>query len=285
MKVLSLRHTLASASLALALASCASLASAQDFFVALAAKTNVQPVLAIPAPGNGWEFSAAAPVPGTQWNRVRRPNGIEATSPAIRSESAPASGKTGRFALGDKESFPLVDSTGQPSAARLSISVNIVSLADDKPRSEPNFHSKSKQAVPAGLMDGAWRVYLEGNGLVFTLSGLVPGKVYDLYVYGAGNDPQSTENPAGDGQGARFTLAVANTSGKGPDSAETLGGFYSSLYTFNPESGVITLSPVGTTWAKLRAVVDSDGVIRFTTGRNGRRSQYVNGFQLVETRS
>jgi hypothetical protein len=285
MKVLSLRHILARASLALMLASGAGLASAQDLFVALATKGNVQPLLAIPAPGNGWEHSAAAPVPGTQWNRVRRPAGIEATDPAIRAEPAAAVGKTGRFPLGENESVPLVDATGKPSAARLAISVNIASFANDKPRSEPTFHSKSKQAAPAGLMDGAWRVYLEGNGLVFTVSGLVPGKAYDLYVYGAGNDPRSTDNPAGDGQGARFTLAVANTLGKDAGSAETSGGFYSSLYTFNPESGVITLSPVGTTWAKLGAVVDSDGVIRFSTGRNSRRSQYINGFQLVEVRS
>ena len=263
---------------------CPGLAFAQDIFVCLSTKPNLSPTLAIAPPGNGWAHSAAAPVPGTKWNRIRRPAGVDVTDPAIATAEAPGAGKAGRFVIGEKESVPLVDADGQPTAARLSIAVNVTAFADDKPRVEPSYHSKSKQAAPAGLMDNAWRIYLEGNSLTFSLSGLVPGKEYELYVYGATSDPQSTENPSGDGQGARFTLAVANVSGNSPASTETTGGFYSSLYTFNPESGALALSPLGTTWSKLKTVVDSEGAIRFSTSRNSGRQQYINGFQLVEAR-
>ena len=57
--------------------------------------------------------------------------------------------------------------------------------------------------------------------------------------------------------GARFTLAVANAAPDSPASVETTGGFYSSLYTFNPDTGVLTLGPVGGTWAKLRSYFGS----------------------------
>lgn len=285
MKTPALRSALPAALFAL-VASCPGLAFAQDLFVSLATKPSVQPVLTIPVPGNGWNYSAAAPVPGAMWNRIRRPAGIEATDPAIRTDNATPAGKVGRhpLAIGEKESVPLVDALGRPTAARLSVTITLSSLATDKARSEPSFHSKSKQAVPAGLMDGAWRVYLEGNSLTFTVSGLVPGKPYDLYVYGAGNDPQSADNPSGEGQGIRCTLALANVAGGAPASAETLGGFHACLYTFNPETGLLSLSPSGTTWTKLSAVVDSEGAIRFSTSRNSRNSQYLNGFQLAEPR-
>lgn len=269
---------------ALLAVACPVVASAQDLFVCLSTKGNLQPALSIPQPGKGWTHSAAAPVAGTKWNRIRRPAGVDVTDPAIATAEAPAAGKTGRFVVGEKESVPLVNANGEPTAARLSITVNVTALADDKPRAEPSFHSKSKQAAPAGLMDNAWRVYLEGNSLTFTVSGLVPGKKYDLYVYGATSDPQSSENPSGDGQGARFTLSTANVSGDSPASTETTGGFYASIYTFDPESGSFALSPAGSTWSKLKAAVDSEGVIRFSTSRNSGRQQYVNGFQLVEAR-
>jgi hypothetical protein len=259
-------------------------AFAQDIFVCLSTKPSLPATVVIPAPGNGWTHSAAAPVPGTKWNRIRRPSGVDVTDPSIGTANAPGAGKTGRFVVGEKESVPLVDAGGEPTAARLSVAVNVTAFADDKPRSEPSFHSKSKQGAPVGLMDNAWRIYIEGNSLTFSVSGLVPGKSYDLYVYGATSDPQSSENPSGDGQGARFTLAIANVSGDSPASTETTGGFYSSIYTFNPESGAFALSPVGTTWAKLKAVVDSEGAIRFSTSRNSGRQQYINGFQLVEAR-
>ena len=281
MKTLPLRP-FATGLLALLALSSAGSACAQSLFVALSTKNNAAPVVAIPAPGNGWNHSAAAPVAGDRWNRIRRPAGVDATDPAIRDGDKAGNGKTGRFPLAGFDAIPLVDASGNPTAARLAISVNIGALAEDKLRSEPSTQAKSRNAVPVGLMDGAWRVYLEGNSLAFTVTGLAPGKPYDLYIYGAASDPQAAENPAGDGCGGRFTLAMANVPNVGPASAETLGGYYASLYTFNPDSGGMALSPVGTTWTKLRAVADSSGALSFNTSRNSRRSHYINGFQLVE---
>lgn len=278
------RSTLGPAALALALSLAASRAEAQNLFVALTAKNNAAAVMAIPAPGNGWNYSAAAPVGGDKWNRIRRPAGVDATDPAIRDGEKSGNGKTGRFPLGEFESVPLIDCLGNPTNARLAVSVNISALADDKLRFEPSVQAKSRNAVPVGLMEAAWRVYLEGNSLTFTISGLVAGKPYDLYVYGAASDPQSAENPSGDGTGGRFTLSLANVPDGAPAAAETTGGYYASLYTFNPEGGGMALTPPGTTWTKLRALADSGGAISFSTSRNSRRSHYVNGFQLIQAK-
>lgn len=272
------------AALSVALTLTAARVEAQNIFVALTAKNNAAAVMAIPAPGNGWNHSAAAPVSGDKWNRIRRPAGVDATDPAIRDGEKTGNGKIGRFSLGEFESVPLIDCLGNPTNVRLSTSVHIVSLADDKLRLEPSVQTKSRNAVPIGLMDSAWRVYLEKNSLAFTVSGLSAGKPYDLYLYGAASDPQSADNPSGEGSGGRFTLAMVNVPDGAPASAETAGGYYASLYTFNPEGGGMALTPAGTTWTKLRAIADSGGVISFSTSRNTRRSHYVNGFQLIQVK-
>lgn len=265
----------------------ASSASAQDLFVSLGAKNNQPATLSVPAPGLGWDYSAAAPNGNTTWNRIPRPLGINITAPSVSVDNQPGAGRLGSFAVGDPAGIPLLDSSGKATAARLAISVNIGALATDKSRSEPSFHAKGRYAVPVGLMDKAWRIYLDKNSLVFTVTGLVPKKAYDLYLYGAASDPQMTDNPSGDGQGGRFTLAAANTPAGAPASAETKGGFCASLYIFNPQSTDgkgVSLTPAATTWVKLTAVVDSNGSLSFSTSRNSSHYQYINGFQLVEAR-
>lgn len=271
------------ASLALAL-SVSPRALAQDIFVALSTKNSVAPVLVVPAPGNGWDHSAAAPSAGEKWNRIRRPAGVDVTDPGIRDGDGNGKGTAGRFPLAGLESVPLVDAAGAETPARLSVSIHVAKLAEDKPRKEPSVQAKSRESLPTGLMDGAWRVYLEGNSLSFTVTGLSPGRHYDLYLYGAANDSQSAENPSGEGLGARFTLAPANCRPDGAASVETSGGYHSCIYVFNPTTNGMQLAPEGTTWARIRTVVDSTGAISFTTSRNSRRGHYINGFQLVENR-
>ena len=265
----------------------ASSALAQDLFVSLGVKNNQPATLSVPAPGFGWDYSAVAPIGNTTWNLVPRPALISITPPSIPVDNQPGSGRLGSFPLGNPAGMPLLDPSGRATAARLAISVNIGALATDKPRSEPAFHAKGRYAVPVGLMDKAWRIYLDKNSFVFTVTGLVPDKAYDLYLYAAAADPQSPDNPSGDRQGGRFTLDSANTPVGAPASAETTGGFCGSLYTFNPQNTDgkgMSLSPVGTTWVKLKAVVDSNGSLSFSTSRNSTHYQYINGFQLVEAR-
>lgn len=261
--------------------------SAQDLFVSLGAKNNQPVTLSVPAPGLGWDYSAAAPVGDATWNRVPRPAGINVTAPSVHVDNQPGAGHLGSFPLGDPAGMPLLDPSGKATAARLSMSLTVGALAEDKARSEPSLHSKGRYAVPLGLMDKAWRIYLDKNSIVFTVTGLVPKKTYDLYLYGAANDPQSTDNPSGNGQGGKFTLAPSSTPAGAPASAETTGGFCASLYTFNPQNTDgkgMSLSPAGTTWVKLKAVVDSNGSLSFSTSHNSSHNQYINGFQLVEAR-
>lgn len=258
----------------------ASFLSAQTVFVCLGGKEKLPPVISIPAPGHGLANSAAAPVPGERWNRIPRTSGVNATDPAATPAGNTDGAKLGIQPLDTATNVALVDPDGNPTKARLGIQIKLATLATDKPRVEPSIHSKSKGAVPRGLMDASWRVFLPNNSLVFTLSGLVPDRRYDLYFYGSCVD--MVTNPDGDGEGARFTVAVTNLAAGSSGSVETVGGFCSSIYTFNPETDRMALSPPGTTWATLTAVADSQGQIVFSTAQNSRRRHYVNGFQLVD---
>jgi hypothetical protein len=265
--------------LALAAIACAASARAQTVFVCLGGKAKMASVITIPAPGHGWEFSAAAPVPGVHWNRIKRTAGVDATDPALAEGKASAI-RLGVHPLDSAEDVALMDPAGNPTAARLGIRIEIRALATDKPRAEPAIHSKSKGAVPTELMESAWRVYLPDNSLIFTLNGLVPAQPYELYFYGSCVDPVS--NPDGAGEGARFTLAQENVAPGGSGTVETKGGFGGGIYTFNPETNKMAPSPAGTTWAKLSAVADARGRIEFRTSRNSEGRHYVNGFQLVQ---
>ena len=235
-------------------------------------------IISIPPPGHGWTYSAVAPVPGEHWNRIRRTAGVDITDPSVAGAAGAA--RLGIHPLDTASDISLVDPEGSPTNAHLNIQLEVLTLATDKSRTEPAIHSKSQGAVPIGLMDSAWRVFLPKNALHFTLTGLAPGKAYDLYLYGASVDMVS--NPDGLGEGARFTLAPANVAPGSPGTVETTGGFCGSIYTFNPETDRMAPSPAGTTWAKLSVVADAQGILKFSTGQNAEKRHYVNGFQLVE---
>jgi len=250
----------------------------QAVFVSLGGKDSRKTVT-IPAPGYGWIHSAIAPVPGDTWNRVSRATGVNATSPSLAPAGSAEAGKPGIYVLDTLDGVPLVDPAGKPTSVRLGVQVEIGTLATDKPRQEPSVHNKSKGALPAGLMDGAWRVFLPQNTLRFTLRGLVPGRTYDFYGYAAALDPAN--NPEGANDGALFTLAPPNRVAGSKGTAETKGGYCASVLTYDPDSGKISPSPSGTTWVALPAVADDQGRIEFSTGRNSSGRHFVNGFQLV----
>jgi hypothetical protein len=257
-------------------------AFAQSVFVSLGIQTNKKSVQTIPVPGYGWNYSAAAAVPGETWNQISRPEPIDVTAPAVRTGGQAGTGRQGVFPLGDPAGVALVDSANQPTTVRLNITMKVENLSTDKPRAEPSFYNKSKGAIPEGLMNTAWRVYHSENSLGFTLSGLKPGKPYQLYIYAATFDAGSTNNPTGEGSGARFNLAAGNVVEGHVGVGETAGGFLASLYTFDPETNKIALAPEGTTWIKLSAHADASGSITFNTQANAKRLQMINGFQLVD---
>ncbi len=280
-----MRHSSSPAALARLLAGMllagAGFARAQTVFVCLGGKAKMASVISIPPPGHGWDFSAAAPAPGTQWNRLRRTAGMDATDPALAG-GEPRPSPLGVHVLDTADDVALMDPAGNPTTARLTVRLEIKSLASDKPRTEPAIHSKSKGAVPYDLMESAWRVYLPDNALHFTLGGLVPGQPYDLYLYGSCVDPVS--NPDGLGEGARFTLDPANIPPGESGGVETVGGFGGGIYTYHPETDRMALTPPGSTWARLSALADPRGRINFKTTRNSEGRHYVNGFQLVEVK-
>lgn len=252
--------------------------AAQNVFVSLAGKTNLTSIVSIPAPGHGWDYSAAAPVDGRQWNRIRRTAGVDVTDPALGDPKH--AGRLGIHDLDTGDDVPLIDPRGTDTGVRLNIRMEILYLSADKPRYEPAAYNRRGDASPVGLMDAVWRVYLPDNRLRFSLSGLVPGRRYALYCYGACADP--VRNPSGEGEGARFTLEKKNIPFGTSGTAETVGGYFGSIFTFSPETNQIALSPAGTTWVRLDAIADDTGFIRFFTGLNSHKRHFMNGFQLVE---
>lgn len=272
-------HRLAAGLLCSSLFLAASASShAQNVFVCLAGKTNLTSIVSIPSPGHGWNYAAAAPVAGSQWNRIRRTSGVDVTDPA--QGDAKHAGRIGIHDIDTGDGVPLVDPQGNATDVKLSIRMEIATLAADKPRLEPAAYNRRGDATPAGLMDAVWRVYLPDNRLRFSLSGLVPGRRYQLYCYGACADP--TRNPSGEGEGARFDLDPRHVPAGASGTAQTAGGYYGSIYTFSPETNQIALSPMGTTWTRLDAIADDTGSVSFSTGQNSYKRQFVNGFQLVE---
>jgi hypothetical protein len=252
---------------------------AQAIFVCLSGKAGPKSTVVIPAPGFGWNYSAAAPTGGDSWNRIPRPAAVDVTDPSLAPAGGATAKKSGIHTLDTADNVALVDATGKPTNAKLTVRLEIATLATDKARSEPSIHSKSKGALPAGLMDVSWRVFLPQNTLHFSVTGLVPGQAYDLYGYAAALDP--AKNLEGANDGAFFTLTAANRVAGSKGTAETQGGYCASVLTYNPESGKITPSPVGTTWIKLPAIADANGQVNFSTTRNSFGRHFVNGFQLV----
>ncbi|MEY4489204.1 MAG: hypothetical protein RIQ79_1712 [Verrucomicrobiota bacterium] len=251
----------------------------QAVFVCLGGKDKRPSIITIPPPGRGWNYSAVAPVIGERWNRILRTDGVDVTDATIAPATTEGGSKLGVLALKTATNVPLVDPAGKPTRVKLTIQIEVKTLATDKPRSEPTIHGKSKEALPVGLMDTAWRVFLPNNALRFTLSGLVPGQPYDLYGYAGALDPAI--NPDGANDGARFTLTPQNIVAGTANTSETTGGFCASIQTYNPEADKISMSPIGSNWVRLSTVADSKGLISFTTTRNSNGRHFVNGFQLI----
>ncbi|MEY4490096.1 MAG: hypothetical protein RIQ79_2604 [Verrucomicrobiota bacterium] len=255
----------------------ASASYSQNIFVCLGGKSKGGNLVIIPAPGHGWNYSAVAPVPGDTWNRISRTAGVDASD--ARLTPGDAASKLGLKDLDTAKDVGLMDSLGQPTAAHLTIQIEVLSLATDKARQEPATYSKSKGALPVALMECSWRVFLPENSLRFTIADLMPGQVYDLYVYASSTDPVT--NPTGKGEGARFTLAPDNIVHGDLGTAETEGGYGGGIFTYSPETDAMAPSPLGTTWSRLPVVADGKGQLVFKTTSNASRRHFVNGFQLI----
>jgi hypothetical protein len=251
----------------------------QAVFVCLGGKDKRPPIITIPAPGRGWNYSAVAPVIGEHWNRILRTDGVDVTDAAVVPAAPAGASKLGTLTVNTANNVGLVDPAGKPTKVRLTIQIEVRTLATDKARNEPTIHGKSKDALPIGLMDTAWRIFLPNNGLRFNLTGLTPGQPYDIYCYAGALE--AAVNPDGANDGARFTLAPQNNVAGAANTAETTGGFCASIQTYNPETDTISASPIGTNWIRLSAVADAKGLLSFSTSRNSNGRHFVNGFQLI----
>ena len=147
-------------------------------FVAFRSGTSGTATATIAAPGTGWNYSAAAPVAGTTWNQIFRPNPLIPT------------GTTNGGAFGSytysANNVVLTSGAGLATTIRLTVAINIGELETGSTRFEPTSGvGGTTNSGPGGLMGQAWRIYLSGNSATTTLTGLTPGAQFLLYVYGS----------------------------------------------------------------------------------------------------
>ncbi len=230
----------------------------------------------IAAPGPGWSFSAAAPVAGTTWNQVLRPN------PLIGSNNTSI---VGQYVCNSANNLSLVDSGGAATAVRLTLSLDIQDLENNTTRTEPNTSAGGTTAAgPAALMGTAWRIYRGGNGSIHKLTGLPANANYFLYAYGT--TPTT-------GQGCKFIVDAANVPGGNGVSTQFLeirGGNSGNIYAFDgtnyslttpAAANVVSTTADNNSWGRIHVVVDGAGALTFKTAKNANNGQYYQGYQLM----
>jgi len=229
-----------------------------------------------PVPGGGWAYSAVAPVQGTQWNVVGRPN------PSVPSGSG--NGTVGTFVLPNINGLSLVDPQGNASVVTLTGAIVIADLeSGSSTRAEPSAATGSADASlgPKVLMEKPWRIYRGGNGTQWTFAGLPAGAHYFVYVYGSTTDAR----------GCKFLLDAANvplgsTVSDLSTSGVTGGNVFTSDGTRVPPSvgaalGEASAASQNTVWGRFHCVVGPDGRLVIRTAKNAQNNQYFNGFQVV----
>jgi hypothetical protein len=124
------------------------------------------------------------------------------------------------------------------------------------------------------LMTPSWIANGAAEGFLFTLNGLTPNGVYDLYVYGAGSAV---------GQGGTFTLTDSSGTPTGGGSVTTNSvatALNKSIFT---GPGSSTLLPAGGAWNMIQATADGTGSLSFselTSETTGAVKPAINGFQI-----
>jgi pectin methylesterase-like acyl-CoA thioesterase len=232
----------------------------------------------IAAPGTGWAYSAAAPVAGTTWNVIQRPN------PSIPTGTGDNS-RLGLKICNSATNIALTSASGTAAVAYLTTWIDVISLDSNAGRTEPSTGAGGNTVLgPNGLMDGAWRIYNGAEMILHSISGLTPGQRYYLYCYA------STTSA---GQGARFTLNAANVPGGNGTTTtfvETRGAVGGNVFVLNGSNyapntpaavNAASTSTDTTTWGRLDSVVDATGSISFRTSKNATGVDYSNGFQLM----
>jgi len=230
----------------------------------------------IAAPSAGWSFSAAAPIAGTTWNQILRPN------PLIGSNNTSI---VGQYVCNSANNIALSDASGAATDVKLTLSLDIQDLENNTTRTEPNTASGGATALgPAALMQQAWRIYRGNNGTIHRLTGLPVGAHYYLYVYG-------TTTTAG--QGCKFILDAANVPGGDGVTTrfvEIRGGNSGNIYVMDGANfalttpavaNVVSTSADNNSWGRIHAVVDATGALRFRTAKNAGNGQYYQGYQLM----
>ncbi len=263
-------------------------------FVTLARNTPLgnPPTAITMAPyGNGWNFSAAAPVTGSTWNNIFRATQTPADTGTYTPEAP--------FILDSMNNVPLYAADGTPSPVRLT-----AGLIGTHARKEPGDLSAGSAQNAKELLNAAWRIYAADTAMHMrvSFSGLAPNTHYYLYFYG-------NTNAGGVGQGGRYILHPSNFPASStstflypgltpeenlPTSFVDLAGFNTALSLFRQdENGDATIIPPArattpsasrtenTIWGALHAVSTADGQIAFRTASNAWGTRFYSGFQLI----
>ncbi|MEA3212710.1 MAG: hypothetical protein QOE70_5767 [Chthoniobacter sp.] len=124
--------------------------------------------------------------------------------------------------------------------------------------------SDGSSFAPVSAVMGYYTYYWWNATLTFTVSGLVPGRAYDLYGYGTGNN---------NGQGSKWIFDVAN----GGASMEAMAD-YGSGYTRD----VTNATNLGHAYVKITGTASASGTLTVVVDNaTGQNDPHLNGLQLV----
>ncbi len=177
-----------------------------------------------------------------------------------------------------EQNLPLTDSLGNSSKASLSVSFTENTGKTDTIHNAgmdagTNPGSDGLPASPSALMGQSWVDNGTSEFITFTVSGLIAGAAYDLYIYGAGPT---------NGYGGTYSLAAANQpGGYAPVSTQPGGGtIYRSVFD---TSGTNPAPNIGLSWNFLPAVADGNGNLSFNVNKDAGSGVKgsINGFQIA----
>jgi hypothetical protein len=180
-----------------------------------------------------------------------------------------------------EQNLSLVDSSDNAS----SVSISSIQFSENNNKTDTihntgmvagtNPGTDGLSANPSSLVGQSWFNNGTSEFMIFNLTGLTPGNLYNLYIYGAGQNV---------GFGGTYTVPVANQAAgyNAAANAYSTEPSATSIYRSVVDSGGNPLTEQGLTWAELPVQADSSGDLSFDVLKDGLSGikGSINGFQL-----
>lgn len=204
----------------------------------------------------GWDYSAAAPVPGDTWNVFNETNYNSSFPNPLNP------GQTWTIA----SNVPLTTADGLDRAATLTMAYHAVTdaLTSDRLNTISGVGTVQPDGVMEQLMRNYWDRGGSGNFQRITLGGLEPNSEYLLYIYSASNGSVSPFR------------AWIDLDQNGSIEFDTLDDLSTDALFVSTGGGNYGLTAQGHVWNKAVDTTDGSGNLVFDS------RGHLNGFQVIE---